>query len=226
MNSENLLSNIPLFEDISDETLNKIVSYGNKIMFKKDSTILVESEEGTALFFIIKGKVKVTLQSKEGKEVILSILKENDFFGEMALIDGTNRAATIVACEPTELFIIKRDDFLNLLKTYPEISISLLQEISKRLRFADLMIKSLSLNDAEGKVAVVLNQYAFDYGKIKNGVVEIDKAPTQQDIAKMAGTSRETVNRVLGTFSKKGMIEIEGSIIRIMNYEEFTQLYL
>ena len=101
-----------------------------------------------------------------------------------------------------------------------------LQEISKRLRFADLMIKSLSLNDAEGKVAVVLNQYAFDYGKIKNGVVEIDKAPTQQDIAKMAGTSRETVNRVLGTFSKKGMIEIEGSIIRIMNYEEFTQLYL
>ena len=195
-------------------------------MFKKDSTILVESEEGTALFFIIKGKVKVTLQSKEGKEVILSLLKENDFFGEMALIDGTNRAATIVACEPTELFIIKRDDFLNLLKTYPEISISLLQEISKRLRFADLMIKSLSLNDAEGKVAVVLNQYAFDYGKIKNGVVEIDKAPTQQDIAKMAGTSRETVNRVLGTFSKKGMIEIEGSIIRIMNYEEFTQLYL
>lgn len=226
MNSENLLNNIPLFEDISKETLNKIESYGNKIMFKKDSTILVESEEGTALFFIIKGKVKVTLQSKEGKEVILSILKENDFFGEMALIDGTNRAATIVACEPTELFIIKRDDFLNLLKTYPEISISLLQEISKRLRFADLMIKSLSLNDAEGKVAVVLNQYAFDYGKIKNGVVEIDKAPTQQDIAKMAGTSRETVNRVLGTFSKKGMIEIEGSIIRIMNYEEFTQLYL
>ncbi|MAT56895.1 MAG: Crp/Fnr family transcriptional regulator [Ignavibacteriae bacterium] len=226
MNSENLLNNIPLFEDISEETLNKIVSYGNKIMFKKDSTILVESEEGTALFFIIKGKVKVTLQSKEGKEVILSLLKENDFFGEMALIDGTNRAATIVACEPTELFIIKRDDFLNLLKTYPEISISLLQEISKRLRFADLMIKSLSLNDAEGKVAVVLNQYAFDYGKIKNGVVEIDKAPTQQDIAKMAGTSRETVNRVLGTFSKKGMIEIEGSIIRIMNYEEFTQLYL
>ena len=226
MNSENLLNNIPLFEDISEETLNKIVSYGNKIMFKKDSTILVESEEGTALFFIIKGKVKVTLQSKEGKEVILSLLKENDFFGEMALIDGTNRAATIVACEPTELFIIKRDDFLNLLKTYPEISISLLQEISKRLRFADLMIKSLSLNDAEGKVAVVLNQYAFDYGKIKNGVVEIDKAPTQQDIAKMAGTSRETVNRVLGTFSKKGMIEIEGSIIRIMNYKEFTQLYL
>ena len=117
MNSENLLNNIPLFEDISEETLNKIVSYGNKIMFKKDSTILVESEEGTALFFIIKGKVKVTLQSKEGKEVILSLLKENDFFGEMALIDGTNRAATIVACEPTELFIIKRDDFLNLLKT-------------------------------------------------------------------------------------------------------------
>ncbi len=225
MTTNNLLNNIPLFEGLSDESLEKIQSFGNRQQFKKDSIILVESEEGTALFFIISGKVKVTLQNKEGKEVILSMLSENDFFGEMAIIDGTNRAATIVACEPTELFIIKRDDFLKLISIYPEISIALLQEISKRLRYADLMIKSLSLNDAEGKVAVVLIQFAFDYGKIKNGVVEIDKAPTQQEIAKMAGTSRETVNRVLGTFSKSGQIEIEGSSIRIINFEEFSKIY-
>lgn len=225
MTTNNLLNNIPLFEGLSDESLEKIQSFGNRQQFKKDSIILVESEEGTALFFIISGKVKVTLQNKEGKEVILSMLSENDFFGEMAIIDGTNRAATIVACEPTELFIIKRDDFLKLISIYPEISIALLQEISKRLRYADLMIKSLSLNDAEGKVAVVLIQFAFDYGKIKNGVVEIDKAPTQQEIAKMAGTSRETVNRVLGTFTKSRQIEIEGSSIRIINFEEFSKIY-
>lgn len=225
MESNSLLNNIPLFENLSEETLNKIQSFGNRQQFKKDSIILVESEEGSALFFIIKGKVKVTLQNKEGKEVILAMLGENDFFGEMALIDGTNRAATIVSCETTELFIIKRDDFLKLINLYPDVAITLLQELSKRLRYADLMIKSLSLNDAEGKVAVVLNQHAFDYGKIKNGVVEIEKAPTQQDIAKMAGTSRETVNRVLGTFTKNGLIEIDGSTIRILNYEEFNKLY-
>lgn len=225
MSTENLLNNIPLFEEIPEDKLGKIHSYGSRQQFKKDSIILVEEEEGTALFFIIKGKVKVALQNKEGKEVILTMLSENDFFGEMALIDGTNRAATIIACEPTELFIIKREDFLKLIKDYPEISIALLQEISKRLRYADLTIKSLSLNDAEGKVAVVLNQFAFDYGKIKNGVVEIEKAPTQQEIAKMAGTSRETVNRVIGTFTKKGYIEIDGNTVRIMNFEEFSKIY-
>jgi CRP-like cAMP-binding protein len=185
----------------------------------------MEHESGSAFFIIISGKVKVFRESEEGKEVILTILSETDFFGEMAIIDGLNRSANVSAIEDSELFVIERKDFLDLLYTHPEVSIALLQEMTKRLRAADMKIKSLSLKDAEGKVATVILQLADDIGKIKQGVVEIEKLPFQQDLANMAGTSRETISRALHSFVKKELIELDGNKLRILDYSKFKDLY-
>lgn len=185
----------------------------------------MEDEQGGALFVIVSGKVKVTRTSSDGREVILTILSDSDFFGEMALLDGMTRSATVIATEDSEVFMIQRSEFLVLLKDHPEISIALLQELTKRLRAADMKIKSLSLKDAEGKVATVLLQLADDVGKIKQGVVEIEKLPLQQDLANMAATSRETISRTLHSFAKKGLVELEGSKLRILDYEKFKELY-
>jgi len=187
--------------------------------------ILLENETGSALFVIIDGKVKVSRTSDDGREVILTILSDFDFFGEMAILDGQNRSANVTAIEDTELFLIQRSDFLDLLYNHPEVSISLLSELTKRLRGADMKIKSLSLKDAEGKVATVILQLADDIGKIKQGVVEIDKLPFQHDLANMAGTSRETISRTLHTFAKKGLIELEGTKLRIINYAKFKEMF-
>ncbi|MFA3783118.1 Crp/Fnr family transcriptional regulator [Melioribacteraceae bacterium 4301-Me] len=219
------LKYVPIFSDLNDETLTKIEQIGTRKNYNKDSIILQEDEVGTAMFLIIKGKVKVSRQSTDGKEVILTILSDSDFFGEMAILDGLTRSATVTAIENTELFIIQRNDFLNLLKGHPEISIALLQELTQRLRNADIKIKALSLKDAEGKVATVILQIADDIGKIKQGIVEIEKLPLQQDLANMAGTSRETISRVLHSFAKKGFIELEGGKLRILNYEKFREIY-
>jgi len=225
METKNFLEDIPIFADLEIGTLEKISAIGSRKSFKKDEMILLEEEAGSAFFVIISGKVKVARSGHDEKEVILSILTESDFFGEMALLDGQNRSANVAAIEDTELFIIQRVDFLNLLKEHAEISIVLLQELTKRLRSADAKIKSLSLKDAEGKVATVILQLADDQGKIKQGIVELDKLPLQQDLANMAGTSRETISRTLHTFAKKGMIELDGSKLRILNYENFKELY-
>ncbi len=225
MESSNFLQYVPIFTDLDDQTLNKILSAGSRKSFQKDSVILVEEDAGSAFFIIITGKVKVCRSGNDEKEVILTILAESDFFGEMALLDGQNRSANVIAIEDTELFIIQRNDFLDLLRSHPEISIALLQELTKRLRAADGKIKSLSLKDAEGKVAAVILQLADDVGKIKQGIVELEKLPLQQDLANMAGTSRETISRTLHTFAKKGLIELDGSKLRILNYENFKELY-
>lgn len=217
------LINVPIFTDLDEATLEKISELGKKKSYIKDSVILVEEDAGSALFVITKGKVKVARTSNDGREVILTILSEADFFGEMAILDGMNRSATVTAIEDSELFIIQRNEFIELLKTYPEISISLLQELTKRLRAADIKIKSLSLKDAEGKVATVILQIADELGKIKHGVVEIEKLPLQQDLANMAGTSRETISRTIHSFAKKGLVELEGSKLRILNYEKFKE---
>ncbi|MCX6168204.1 MAG: Crp/Fnr family transcriptional regulator [Ignavibacteriales bacterium] len=226
MESPKFLSSVPIFSELPDEALDKIEKTGSRKNFKKNEVILMEEESGTALFVIVTGKVKVARSSNDGREVILTILTESDFFGEMAILDGLTRSATVVATEDTELFMLQRNDFMNLLHEHPEISIVLLQELTRRLRAADMKIKALSLKDAEGKVASVLLQLADEVGKIKQGKVEIDKLPLQQDLANMAGTSRETISRTLHSFAKKGLIELEGSKLRILDYEKFKGMFI
>lgn len=219
------LKSVPIFSELDSDRLKQISQLGSRKFYKKDATVLHENETGSALFVIISGKVKVSRESDDGKEVILSILNESDFFGEMAILDGLNRSASVTAIEEAELFLIQRIDFLNLLQEHPEISVSLLQELTRRLRASDLRIKSLSLKDAEGKVASVILQLADDIGKIKQGKVEIERLPFQHDLANMAGTSRETISRTLHSFAKRGLIELEGTRLRINDYEKFKQLY-
>ena len=217
---------VPIFADLENEAIEMISKIGSKKTYVKDSIILMEEEVGSALFVIIKGKVKVARTSNDGREVILSILGESDFFGEMAILDGLTRSATVTALEDSELFLIERTDFLNLLRQHPEVSISLLYELTTRLRAADMKIKSLSLKDAEGKVATVILQLADDVGMIKHGIVEIEKLPLQQDLANMAGTSRETISRTLHAFAKRGLVELDGSKLRIMDYEKFKEYFI
>lgn len=224
--SSDFLYYVPIFSDLPDEAIEQISQVGVRKAFKKDTIILMEEDESGALFIIITGKVKVTRTSNDGREVILNILAEADIFGEMSLLDGLTRSATVTAIEDSELFIIQRNQFLEFLKEHPEISIALMQELSKRLRTADMQIKSLSLKDAEGKVATVIVQLANDHGRIRQGAVEIEKLPLQQDLANMAGTSRETISRTLHSFAKKGLIELEGSKLRIYQFDKFKSTYL
>lgn len=223
--NNDFLKYVPIFSELEDLTIEQIAKIGVRKEFKKDSVVLFEHETGSALFVIVEGKVKISRVSDDGREVILTILNESDFFGEMAIIDGLSRSANVTAMEDSELFIIQRNDFISLLQSHPEISISLLKELTSRMRAADLKIKSLSLKDAEGKVASVILQLADDIGKIKNGTVEIEKLPLQHDLANMAGTSRETISRTLHSLVKKELIVLKGSKLKILNYEIFKELF-
>lgn len=227
MENIEFLKNVPIFSELNDDTLTKLSELGTLKSFDKDSIILSEQDAGSALFVMVSGKVKVARVSSEdkNKEVILTLLNPSDFFGEMALLDGLARSATVTSIEDSKVFIIQRNDFLNLIQEHPEVSIALLQELTQRLRAAGMKIKALSLKDAEGKVATVLLQLADDMGRIKQGVVEIEKLPYQHELANMAGTSRETISRTLHSFAKKGLVELKGTKLRIISYEKFKNLY-
>jgi CRP-like cAMP-binding protein len=223
--TKEILRLVPIFSDLDDDTLSKLSQIGITKSYPKDFVILSENESGTALYVLIEGKVKISRHSSDGKEVILTILGDSDFFGEMSVIDGLSRSANVIAMEDSRLLIIQRSEFLELLHNHPEVSIALLEELTQRLRAADIKIKALSLKDSDGKVATVIMQLAEDMGMIKNGVVEIEKLPYQHDLANMAGTSRETISRTLSSFAKKGLIEHEGSRLRILDYNKFKETY-
>ncbi len=220
------LRNVPIFADLDDTQLDRIAKLGTRKKYKKGNIIVLEKEMGAALFVIITGKVKVVRTDEDGREVILSIFGPGEFFGEMSLLDGLARSATVVATAKSELFMIHRREFLDLLNEFPAVAISLLAELTMRLRKADAQIKSLSLKDAAGRVANVLLLLADDVGVFKKGKVVIEDLPLQQDMANMAGTSRETVSRMIHQFVEKGHISLEGNRLTITNYDEFRKAYL
>ncbi|MSP64308.1 MAG: Crp/Fnr family transcriptional regulator [Ignavibacteria bacterium] len=216
---------VPIFADLTDLELERITKLGSRKKFSKGGIILLEKESAASMFVIVTGKVKVVRMDEEGREVILSILGESDFFGEMAILDGQARSATVVALNKTEIFVIQRHDFLKLIHSHPIVGIALLRELTSRLRKADAQIKSLSLKDALGRVATVILQISDDIGIFRKGRVEIDDLPMQQDLANMAGTSRETVSRTLHRFIKKGQLQLQGNKLIICDYEQFKQQY-
>lgn len=214
---------IPLFSELGEDDLRDISKYTMRQVYKKDNMVLIEEEVGSTMFVILSGRVKISRISDEGREVILSILVDGDFFGEMSILDGQTRSANAVTLEDTEMMIIRRENFLQMLYNYPQIAINLLKELAHRLRRSDAQIKSLSLQNALGRVASTLLRIADDSGIIKQGRVEIAHLPPQQDLANMAGTSRETISRVIKSLSQLGYVKKEGSKLIIEDYERFRQ---
>ena len=156
--------------------------------------------------------------SDDGREVILAILGEGDFFGEMALLDGEGRSANVVALEDAKVLTLQRSDFLDILERFPKIAIHLLKELTTRIRHSDQQIESLSLSGAEQRIALVLIRLAEEMGQIKEGTVTIEHIPYQQDIANMAGTSMETVSRVYKMLEDKNHIIREGKTLKIIDF--------
>jgi CRP/FNR family cyclic AMP-dependent transcriptional regulator len=225
MNKADHLRNVPIFSDLSDSDLTKIALKMVPREYGKGKMILLEESHGESFFIITSGAVKVTRLSDDGREVILAILGESDFFGEMSLLDGAGRSANIVANETAIMLTLSRRDFLECLESYPKIAISLLEELAIRLRKSDQQIESLSLSDSEQRIGITLIRLAEELGTIKQGNVFIKNLPFQQDIANMAGTSRETVSRTLKLLEDKSLIMKENRVLTIFNFDSFRKTF-
>lgn len=221
-----LLRGVDLFSALDDAQVDTLASMIIEKGFKKGEIILMEDDDTSqSLFIIARGEVKVVLTAEDGREAILASLKEGDFFGEMSLLDGEPRSATVRAVEDSRLLTIRREDFLGALRKQPDLALTLLGEMSKRLRRSNRQISSLALMRVYGRVAATLLQLMEERGirtKSKDGqsIIVVKDRPTQQFIADMSGTTRETVSRVLNYFQKKGYIVLDGKDLLILQEEE------
>ena len=225
MDKISLLESVPIFSDLSKSDLSKISNRMTHRKFTKHQMILLEDDLGQTFFVISKGSVKITRLSDDGREVILAMLGEADFFGEMSLLDGDGRSANVVALQASEVLTLARNEFLDILEQYPKISICLLEELTHRLRKSDQQIESLSLSDVEQRIGITLIRLAEELGTIKQGNVKINSLPFQQDIANMAGTSRETVSRTFKLLEEKGLLSREGRELVIYNFNQFSKTF-
>ncbi len=209
-----LLKGVDLFASLSDDELCQIAAVTVSQNFKRDETIILENDDSAmALYIVASGNVQVYVTSADGRETILSLLARGDFFGELSLIDGEPRSASVRAVGDMRALVIRREDFLMLLDTKPGLAKSLLVELSTRLRRSNKQISSLASMTVFGRVTGTILSLGEQHGirvpqQNGTGAIVVRNRPTQQQLADMSGTTRETVSRVLTSLEKKGLIAI------------------
>ncbi len=203
MSTTAILLKVPLFSQLEPAELERVTEISRERTYPRNSVILFEDDPGDALYVVAEGQVKVVLIGEDGREVILSVLGEGEFFGEMALIDDEPRSAHVIAMEDSTLLVLRREDFQGILKQTPSIALALLRELSRRLRRVDEKVGSLVLLDVNGRVAQLLLDLADEAGSNR-----ITRRLTHHTIAQMIGSSRETVSRTMRELVDKGYIEV------------------
>ena len=222
-----LIKSIPIFADLTDDDLEKLIKYSEKRKYPSGSIILYQGDTGNAIYLILKGQVKVVLTNEDGKEIILSTLEKNNYFGEMSIFDQEKRSATVVAKSNTEFLVISHEVLKNLIKGKPEIAFNLLAEMSRRLRATDEQVRSIAFSDVRRRVLKVLSDLlkeSITEQKQPMDSISINR-PAMKDVAAMCGTSRETVSRILNEFQKGKIIKLTKDKISInskdIHYFEF-----
>ncbi len=208
--ARSLLRHVTIFQELSEKDLDNLSQRLVPRTYVKEAIIVSQEEEGDSLFIIKTGKVKVTLYGDSGREVILSIFKPGDHFGEMSLIDHQPRSANVIAIEESELLMLSRAAFLKQLEESPRLGMAVMTDLCRRLRSADAAIGSLALLDVYGRLAHVLLDLGKREGAQTGAGITIKERPTQQDLANMVGTTRETVSRALSEFQRRGWVEMRG----------------
>jgi CRP/FNR family transcriptional regulator/CRP/FNR family cyclic AMP-dependent transcriptional regulator len=210
------LTKVPLFSELNEEEFSQLASIVREQHYKKHTTIVHVDDPGSALYILKNGLVKVTIEDQHGYEMILRILYPTDFFGDMSLLDGMPRSATVTTQEPSEVLTISREHFLSIIEKSPKILLKVAAVLSKRLRKANELIHSLAFFDVYGKVARVLLNLAAERGRATEQGTVIDMRLTQQELAELAGMTRETMARTLREFQQAGCIRVESGIISIL----------
>ncbi len=200
--SANRLKSIPLFKDLNDDEREILAGTQMTRKFQKNVIVLHEGDQSNALYIIDSGQVKVSRINEEGKEVVLSILREGDHFGEMSLIDDEPRSASIITKNVCEFTLIRKQDFEQVLDANPQLSLAMMRSLCQRLRAADRSIESLALMDVYGRIARLLLDSAVD----QDGKLIVPGKLTHKDIGQMVGSSREMVSRIFKDLTDGGYI--------------------
>lgn len=209
------LKKIPLLSELPENELTPLSQVLKDRRAPKGSYIVSAEDNGPSMMFILEGKVKVNLLSRDGKEVVVATLHEGDFFGEIAVLTGEERSANVVAITECRIFVLQKEDFDHHLATYPGLARMMLKEMAVRLKQATSKIGDLALYDVYRRVARTLRSIGRSETREGKEIFIIDERPTHQELASLAGTSREMVTRALKGLEEDRCIIIDGKKIEL-----------
>jgi len=219
-----LLRNVPLFQDLSQEELLAIVPLLQENRWNRGKLLFMEGDPGDELFIVQSGIVKIYRFDDE-REIILTLIGPGEFFGEMALFQPSqSRSASAETLESCVLYTLRRSVFLEFIEKHPRICIRMLETTVQRLRNANDQIYNLTFLDVRTRMIRTILRLAEERGvKLGDGLL-IDVRMTHQQIAGIAGTTRESASKVLQSLIEEGLLIIENKRIFINDYKKFKEL--
>lgn len=219
-----LLKQIPLFADMPAEQLVSLVPSLDRRAYDKGQVILHQGDPGDSLFVVVSGRVRIYTLSPEGHELSVWICDEGDFFGEMALLSGEPRSANAEAMQPTEVLLLHRQAFRTFLLSNPQAAIHTIETLSRRLRSTTESAEGLMSLSVTQRVARRLLELSERYGVAQEDGLLIDLDLSQEAIATLAGTTRESANRALSALRDQGIVQVGRDGIRVIDPEKLQEL--
>lgn len=214
------LQKIPLLANVDTETLTQVAAALQIRSVSRGQHVLHKGSMGDHLLFLLTGRLQAVDLTEDGREIGLSFLMPGDYFGELSIIDGLPRSASVVACETSLVAFLSRPQALVLIYQNPLVAERLLKRMAATIRTAANFRTILGIPNAFQRVFALLNQLA----KIgPGGLVVIEKMPTQQEISIMVNTSRETVSRAIHILIQKGVVEKDMRRLIVRQPEELRK---
>lgn len=202
---------VPVFAALDDKELSHVASHIHQRTYHKGDILFLEGEPLHALIIIHTGSVKAYKTTPDGREQILYLFQTGDFLGEQNLFENHNASYTVEALETVITCAFNRDSFQALLLEHPVIAIKTIEELSKRIAQLENTLKSLGVRSVDGRIAVLLMDYAERFGTIVPEGVLIQLPLSREGIANQLGITRETVSRKLSRMENGGVIRTVGS---------------
>jgi len=215
---------VSIFNTLTPQEAREIHPYLVSDKFSKKETIFSEGDQSEWFYIVMKGKVKITKISQEGKEIILEIISPGDFFGGIAVVRGFPYPANAVAMDVTEVLKISRNNLMKIMDRFPNLMYCMATNIGDRIKDSHEMIKSIALEKVESRIASLLIKLSDKAGEKTPDGMMINIKLTKQDIAEMVGTTVETSIRTMSKFSKGGLIISKSGRIVIRDLEKLKSL--
>jgi CRP-like cAMP-binding protein len=213
-----------LFAAMRTEELDEILKFASERRVRRGQTIFQRGDNGSSLMAVLRGRVRISSVSGDGKELTLNVISPGEIFGEFALLDGKPRSNDAAASEDTLLLVVERRHFIPFLAKNQDLTLRLLSVLCDKLRRTSMALEEIALFDLPVRLARVLLKLAEDYGRPSVAGTRIDLKLSQRDLSNLVAASRESVNKQLRAWRENGSVDLEGGFIVLRRPAALRQL--
>jgi CRP/FNR family cyclic AMP-dependent transcriptional regulator len=215
---EAALQCMPLFRDLAPEDLAALATTVRTQHYRRGDIIFRQGDPGDGLYVVLSGRVRIWTTGDGGGEAILATLRPNEFFGALALLDGAPRSASATAVEATETLTVPRERFRQLIDVDPAIRDHVIVQLTNEIRRLTTHVEELHFLDIAGRLAARLVRLAEEQGAPASGEeITLDGPITQGELAAMVGSTRQSVNKLLGWLVDDGLVRLDRDAIVILD---------